>query len=487
MQLGVRLERLSTRIGLTTDRRGLVRTGVLLALLYALYAAAFPDREQRVLRHLFGWGGTLLFLLLWWCGARQIRTLEARAAVPWRLLVGFFVLFALLAAAIRPFHSSDLYAYVTVGRLQATYDLDPYGHTAADVPGWAEDPLLSGTWKDVPCAYGFLFAALTEGVVRLGGGDLERTLLLFKLLGVLTLAACAWLTVDTMRRSGVSGRGLALFTLLWSPYVLLHFVANGHNDLLMALCVLLAFRFTLQGRWLAVVPAIIVGALVKHLALVLLPFAWILLVRRRGWTRAVLSTLAGLAIACVAALPHVAELPNARWEQIGTILTTPWNSFQAALTYSYAQLAAALPVLEGSAAAVTVAVRVLFGLAFLAFYAWRWLRAVRRADYDAGNLVQDGLVVLFVLLCVASAAWHPWYLGMFLPAIFLLPRDHPVRELTLSIAAFQMLAFTPLAKARVLEALVMLALPMALWWRGRGRARGRHASLPLRGTSGAGR
>lgn len=471
MQFGALLGRLAEGLGLTHDRRGLVRTGVLLAALYGLYALAYPERDERALRHVFGWGGTAAFLILWWRGAQQIHALEARAAVPWRLLLGGFVLFAALAAAIRPFHSSDVYAYATVGQLQATYDLDPYVHTAADVPGWAEDPLLSGTWKDVPCAYGFLFAAVTEGVVRLGGADLERTLLLFKLLGVLTLAACAWLTVDTMRLGGVSGRGLALFTLLWSPYVLLHFVANGHNDLLMALCVLLALRFALQGRWLSIVPAIIIGALVKHLALVLLPFAWILLVRRHGWTRTALSTLAGLGIACVAALPHLAELPNARWEQIGTILTTPWNSFQAALNYSYAQLAAALPALGGSVPLVTTGVRVSFGLAFLAFYAWRWLRAARRSDYDAGDLVQDGLVVLFVLLCVASAAWHPWYLGMFLPAIFLLPCRHWVRELTLWIAAFQMLAFTPLAKARVLEAVVMLALPMAVWWRSRGASR----------------
>ncbi len=462
---GAHLERFAGALGLTRDRAGLLRTGLFLTLLYALYALAFPDRDERLLRHVFGWGGTLAFLFLWWRGALQTNVLEARGEVPWRLLLVFFVLFAALAAAIRPFHSSDLHAYVTVGQLQAAYDLDPYVHTASDVPDWSADPLLSGTWKDMPCTYGFLFASLTEGVVRLGGGDLRRSLLLFKLLGVLALVLCAWLTLDTMRRHEIPGRGLALFTLLWSPYVLLHFVSNAHNDVWMALCLLVAFRCALDGRWLTLVPALVMGALFKHLALVLLPFAWVLLVRRHGWRHAALSTLLGCGLAALAALPYAGQWGEVRWEKIGTTLTTPWNSFQAVLTYSYGRLAEAVPVLEGSATAVTTAVRMAFGLAFLLFVGWRGLGALRKRDYAGPDFVSDGLIVLFVLLCIASAAWHPWYLGMFLPAIFLLPRGHPVRALTLWIAAFQMLAFSPLAKARVLEALVMLALPMWLWFR----------------------
>ena len=474
---GAALERAGSRLGFTGDRRGLVRTGAVLALLYGLYALAFPDREARALRHLFGWGGTLAFLLLWLRGAQQVRELEARGPVPARLLVAFFILFALLAALIPPFHSSDLYAYVNVGRLQVAYGLNPYIHTPADVPGWAADPLLSGTWKDVPCTYGFAFAQLAAACVWAGGGDLPRTLLVFKLLGILALALCAWLALDTMRRLDRSARGFALFTLLWSPYLLLHFVANGHNDVWMALCLLLALRWALLGRWAGVVPAILAGALLKHLAFAVLPFAWILLVRRHGWKKALLSTALGLLLVIPAAWPYVSDLGAVRWAQIGTILTTPWNSFQAVLTYGYAQLAAVLPALADSVSGVTRGVRIAFGLAFLAFYAVRVARALRNRAYDAQALVADGLLALFVLLCVASAAWHPWYLGLYLPAIFLLPRDHPVRGLTLWIAAFQMLAITPLAKARALEALVMLALPLVLWHRRR-RADAAAPSVP---------
>ncbi|MDJ0521837.1 MAG: hypothetical protein QNJ90_07155 [Planctomycetota bacterium] len=464
MQLGAFLGRLAGALGLTLDRRGLVRTGALLAVLLGVYAAAFPERPERLLRHLFGWFGTGAFLFLWWRGAQQIHALEMRQEVPWRLLVGFFVVFAALATAIRPFHSSDVYAYVTVGQLQHAYDLDPYVHTAADVEDWEADPLLSGTWKDVPCTYGVLFAFVTKKVVQLGG-DLASSILLFKLLGIVVLAACAWLTLDTMRRLGVGGRALALFTLLWSPYVLLHFVSNAHNDLWMALFLLVAFRQLLLGDWPRVVAVILLAALIKHLALVALPFAWILLVRRHGWWRTAVSSAAAFAVVAALLVAWSPPWSDVRWAQIGSILTTPWNSFQAAITYSYAQVAQAVAGLAGSEQAVTTIVRIAFGLGFLGFYAWRWLRAVRRSDYAASDVIEDAVIVFFVLLCIASAAWHPWYLGMYLPAIFLLPCRHPIRELTLWIAAFQMLAFTPLAKARVLEALVMLALPMLLYWR----------------------
>jgi len=472
------LDRWGGALGLSADRRGLTRTALALGALYLLYALAWPDRTAHGLRYLFGWGGTFALLFLWLRGAQQVTALESQHAVPWRLLWGAFLVLAGLAVAIPPFHSSDLFAYTNVGRLQAHYGLNPYVHTAVDVPGWRTDALLSDIWKDTPCVYGFLFALIARGVVWLGGGDLARTLLIFKTLNVAALALIAWLTVSTLRRLGRPGAGLALFTLLWSPYVLLHVVANGHNDILMVLCMLIALRLALDGRWLAIVPALVVGALLKHLALVLLPFAWVFLVRRHGWRKALLSTAVALVPIALCVAPYADGFANARWADIAADITTPRNSFQAALTYTYAQAAGHVAWLAGSAAAFKNGVRLLFALAFLAFYALRWRRAVRQRTYGGEAFLEDGSTVLLVLLCVASALWHPWYAMTFLPLILLLPREHLIRDLGLWVAVFQMLAFTHLGKARVLDALLMLGVPLWLAWRTHAAGR----KTPVRGS-----
>lgn len=469
VQIDRTLERAGRALGLSADRRGLLWLGVCLALLYAL-GTTWPERADRGGRHLYGWLVTAGFLLLYLRGIQQVRSLAQRGERPLRTLLLGFVVFAALAACISPFHSSDLHAYVNVGHLQVEYGLNPYVHVPADLPGWQEDPMLAGQWAEVPCTYGFLFSEVCAGLAGLGGGDPALTRALFKAFNVVLLALAAALAISTLRRLDRRGEAVPLYLLLWSPYVLLHFVSNGHNDLLMALCLLLAFRLALDGRWFGLVPALVGGALVKHVAAVAIPFALVHLARRHGWRRTLLDCGAGLLLFAFAAWPYLGDWQSFRWSEILERLTTSWNSFQGSLLTIHGWLVRAVPALEGSAGGFAAGLRVLFGGAFLLWYVGRLRRAVRTRSYGPSALVEDGLVSLFVLLVVASSAWHPWYLGMFLPAVFLLPEAHRVRRLTLSLAAFQMLLFTPMAKARVLPALLTLGLPLWLEWRRSRRA-----------------
>ncbi len=452
---GRALERAGRAIGLTADRKGLIRLGVYLALVYLAYTT-YPDRPQRALRHVYNWIGVGALLFLFGRGWQQVRALDTAGERPVRLLVVFFVAFAAIALFIRPFHSSDLHAYVNVGHIQAEYGRNPYVTVPADLD-WRADPAFAGQWKDVPCTYGFLFASTCRGVAVLGGGDAALTRVLFKLLTALSIALCAWAMESTRRRMGRAPSIGPLYLLLWNPYILLHFVANAHNDLLMALCLVVAFRFAIDRRWLYVIPALIAGMLIKHVAFVAVPFAFVFLVRRFGWSRAIAGSLFGLALIVPAAWPYAGDWNDFRWDTILGLLTSPWNSIQGAIGTLYEW------VLPDSVDAFRNGLRLVFAAGFLVFAATRFFRAAARADYDAPNLIEDSLITLFVLLCIASSAWLPWYLGMFFPAIFLLPSGHWVRGLTFWISQFQMLAFTGVGKARLLQALVMLVLPMGLY------------------------
>jgi hypothetical protein len=453
------LASLGRRLGLGPDRAGLGRTGLALAVVLAACALAWPGRHERLARHLAEWTVPPALLLLWGIGTTQVAALSVRGTSCARVLVLLFPVLAGASVFVPAFHSSDLLAYVGIGRLQQGYGLDPYVHVPADAPGWRRDGALSSTWKDVPCTYGFLFAHVSRGVVALAGGDGPTALRIFKLLDALVLALLAWLVFGLVRDLGSGGRDLALFHLAWSPWVLLNFVANGHNDLWMALCLVFSVRLLHDGRWWGVVPALALGLLVKHLALLAVPFALVAVARRHGRARAALSALLGLLLVVLVAWPFLGDAGSFRWRQIGAILTAPWNSLQAAVIYTWTH------TLGAPGDAFVAGVRLLAAVAFAVFGLGTWVRRVRAPDDSALTFARDTALVLFVLLCMASAAWFPWYPGMFLPLALLLPRASRLRRLALWVTAFQMLAFTPLAKARVLEALVMLALPLAWGWR----------------------
>ncbi len=459
MRIVDRIGLFADRVGLSADRAGHLRLLIYTATVYAAWAFLYPGRTARLERHLFSWLGVMVLVFLYWQGHRQLRTLDRGRG----RFIGLGALVIAAAALPAPaFQSSDIYAYVNCGWIQHEYGLNPYASVPADVTEFQDDAMLDARWSETPCSYGFLFAHLTRAVAWAGAGDPQATLLLFKLLNVALILLLGRLIWTTSRQLDLARPDLAVYAFTWSPLIVLHFVANGHNDLWMALFVVLSFRAALHGQWMWVVPMLTAGVLIKHVAAVALPFAAIHLLRKHGGRRTAASFGLAVAMAAMISIPYLRDWQDIRWLEIGDTLTTPWNSFQAALSYAWAALARAVPTLGPSAGSVTLSLRALFMLGYLGFFATLIVKASRRARYDARAFLEDVLTALFVLLCVASAAFHPWYLGMFFPAVFLLSPGHRLRRLSVWLSMSLMLFFTGVAKARVLEAVLTLGLPM--WW-----------------------
>lgn len=79
---------------------------------------------------------------------------------------------------------------------------------------------------------------------------------------------------------------------------------------------------------------------------------------------------------------------------------------------------------EGLERAVTAA----FLGGFVAFYAALAWRTVRGTGYDSATYLRDCVLISFVLVCVASAKYYPWYLGMFFPLALWLPEGDRLRR-----------------------------------------------------------
>lgn len=424
------------------------------AAVYVAIALLWPERSHRTLREAAAWiaVGTVfaLFLLGLRSAARtSLRVCLLAAALP-------------LAAATFPaaIHSSDVEAYVTVGRIQSRYGLDPYAHTADEIPDAVEDPLVFGQWLDRPCVYGPLFSLYARAVAAASGENAKLAIGLFKIGNVLALALAAWILIRL-------GRGPpALWFLLAAPVVLLHVVVDAHNDALVGLFLLGTLAAARTGRWPLVLPALAAAALVKVAVVVVAPFALLFLWRRHGAARTAISAALALALAAAASAPYLPHAGEWRLGEIVEILSTPANSIQAALYYLWKPISRAVPALGGTLEPFRQGMGLVFAAGFLGFLTWRFLRSARRAGYDASALTEDAVLVTVALLCVASAKFYGWYLVTWIPSALLLPPSHPLRRLTERLAGTVLLAFTFVGRTRILDSVAMLS-PLATlrWWR----------------------
>ena len=455
------LRSLGLRLGLSPDRRGLVLLGVLTTLAYVALAFC-PDRSHPVAREAAAWATVAVLLLLYGLGDAQIRASEPLGS---KVLLWFFALTALVALLAWPFHSADLYLYANGGWLESHYGLNPYAHVPTDVPA---DPMLTDLWKGQVTPYGFLFAHLSRVLAWLGGGNLWLTVRLYKAVNVLALCVLGWLVASTARRLGQKRSDVSTYLLLASPFLLVHHVVNGHNDILMALFVVLGLRLAIDGRWAFVAAALVLGVLVKLAAAVALPFAVVFLAKRHGWARTVAGLAIGGAVLVLVGLPYLLDARDFRWDGIAKALTSPAYSLHAAVVGVYRWTGA--PYADGFQSAA----QLILGIGFLGFLGMRVARAARKPAYSGEDLITDAVLSLILLTCVASSRFGPWYGGMFLPVALLLPDGHSVRRLALWLTAFELLGITFIGRARILDALVMTALPLFLFW----LAERRHARIP---------
>src|SRR5919106_1869591 len=150
------------------------------------------------------------------------------------LIVG--VLLHLLALAIPLFLSRDVYSYGIYGRMVSKHGANPY----TDIPAaFADDPvypLVSVDWIDSRSVYGPAFTAIGAGVTSVFSTP-ASTVFGFKALAAVASVLAMVLTVAAARRAAPERAAFAGVLVGWSPVIVFHGVAGGHNDVLVGLAV----------------------------------------------------------------------------------------------------------------------------------------------------------------------------------------------------------------------------------------------------------
>jgi alpha-1,6-mannosyltransferase len=438
---------------------GLLTLLALAALFYRVPALA----TNRVACQLFGFllaGGMLANYL---SGYRALRA-RPDSSGPCRAIVGFAVGFGLLALLIVPVYDIDLCSYVNIGWQQVGYGVNPYVRSLNETPNWRTDPMFRPYWEYTPSPYGFLFSWLARVLCRAGGGDYTLTIFLFRAVGAVVFALTGWVVwrgCPVLRRPRPE---LALYLLLWNPLLLTNFIVQGHNDLLMALFTAVGLCGAAAGGWLIVVPALVAAVMVKYIAAPLIPLAVLYLARRHGWRKAAASSAAGALVGLACSLPYVGDLWQFQPGRTLTTLSEVHNSLPAMLYFPFEVCAQLFPAIAPHGPWVMTVIKLVGWLGFLAFAAVLGWRRLTGGRYDAAELVRDAVLVQFVVVCLVSAKFYAWYLGMFFPLALWLPRGDWLRRSTVAVSCAQLLSLTFVDQAHFLNVLVMLVVPL-IWVR----------------------
>lgn len=170
-------------------------------------------------------------------GAKFFNTRQKSVSLPFILLTT--TLFALPLLFTYPINANDVYRYFIRGRITAVYATSPYSQPPAAFPN---DPYLplAGEWATATSPYGPVWELTAAALTRLAPNNLLLGLLLFKLLGLGLHLATAVLIHYALKHQPANHRTAATLLWAWNPALLLFFVTDAHNDILMLFWLTLA-------------------------------------------------------------------------------------------------------------------------------------------------------------------------------------------------------------------------------------------------------
>ncbi|MEZ4770689.1 MAG: hypothetical protein R2844_20000 [Caldilineales bacterium] len=249
---------------------------------------ADPAARPRVIAGYLVLGG-----LYWlgWRAAQRIDRKDRRAA--WIVIIASALVGGGLLLFMYPFGAADLFDNIMHGRILGIYGANPFAEPAAQ---FSTDPIYRYTaWRRSTSAYGPAWEVLAGGTAWLvdqilGSSETPRVFVVgnavaFKLLSGAFLAASAAVVTLILRRKAPERALAGVVLLAWNPVILVETLGNGHNDIAMIFWVLAAAWALVGGRYTLAMLALVVGALVKFVPVLMLPAALLVAWRELGERR----------------------------------------------------------------------------------------------------------------------------------------------------------------------------------------------------------
>jgi alpha-1,6-mannosyltransferase len=368
--------------------------------------------------------GPLFYAGLWVALLLYIAVLVRAGDVSRRAAVGAIAGLHALFLLAPPLLSQDVFSYIAYARIGVEHGLSPYTTSPSDVPSDAVYPFAGS--KGAVSAYGPVFTLLTYPLSGLSVAGAFWTLKVVAALCSLGVVALVWRTAELLGRDPV----LPALVVGLNPHVLVHVVAGAHNESLVVLVTMAGVFAFVRGRERAGPAVATAAASIKASAGLVVPF---LVAGARGrWRPALVASAVAAALVGLVAL---VGFGSHSLDALGLLSSNQERTSRFSLPYKTAELLGTL--LPGDRLDYRETVRIVFGLAFAATFAFLLLRTWRGAD----PIAMAGWATLAVLL--ASAWLVPWYALWLLPFAALAP-DRRLLAATVVLSAWMLAIAVPL-------------------------------------------
>jgi len=461
----------------TVSSRLFFGCGTASIILYVLLAAVFWtdavfNRTRTI--EIFQYVVLAVLTVLYFVGLFRVHQVSPRS------IIAFGLAFAMLGFMITPFDSTDVFFYMAQGWLQTHYGGNPYANVLRDIPNVASDPMIQSRWMelnhnpwlDEPIPYGFAFALLARFVAWLGQGDLWATLMLFAIINLGVHCAVGFLLWNSASMIPGANPKLILYLYAWNPLVLLQYLANLHNDIIMGALILLAFYCLCRRRPMWVLATLAIAGFVKYAAFALVPLAVIRVFRQFGAKEAIKSIAVAAVVTAALSHPYVWDVRSFKYHEVVSQLSESRGSMHGFMMYPLTAVFSTLsPIVHVDLGLVSRICRRLLWLIVIVFGVRELRRAWRRSVASPIEVAVRWTSVLFAVLFVGSSQFYSWYIGMIFPLSLLCVGVSRVSDILVLLSGTHMIGFSFLRFNHFAYFLIATIIPAALVLRWRERLR----------------
>jgi hypothetical protein len=344
----------------------------------------------------------------WWAARKASQAGPNK--ITWILVIGGALACTLVLLFLYPVDAADIFDNIVHGRILGVYGENPFVKTGRQ---FSNDPFYEYmAWDKSPSAYGPLWESLAGITARLSGDELVTAVIAFKLLpGVFWLASLVVVGLFLYRNAPQETLA-GVYLLAWNPNVLFSTWGNGHNDIVLVFCILLAAWALVESHFTTAILLLLLGALVKYVPLLLIPAAVLISLNdiqrtKPGWGPLLrflaLTAMAGAILVWLAYRPF--------WVGLETL------SIQRRTTLFTASLPAAIyhilkPTLGKDGAGEWVS-GIAAGLTFL-FVLWRSWRIRNDRSWTSFTSASFDILIFYLLVtCLWFQHWYAvWLVGI---------------------------------------------------------------------------
>ncbi len=337
---------------------------------------------------------TLLFIFLgfaWW----EVYHLENQDKATLWLILGFGTLFAGTMIFVYPVTAIDIFGYVIQSLVLVQYHSNPMVTPAAHFP---HDSMtyLAGGWANIATPYGPLGILLDALPTLLVGRNLLANLLLLKGMFSALLIFEAFLVYKIISSYAPKFALVGALVIAWNPLAFFEYSANGHNDVVVMLFVLLAIFALVKERPVLAFALIVASVLIKYATFPLVPLFFLYGITHQPTN---IKRLQYIGKIVVTSIFLIALIFGPFWAGSHTLDASldQEHYFIASFSTLVHDISSKQITLENA----KLLGRILFGIIYL--------YALYLSTKSLSSLIQAAFITLFFFLAFATGKFVPWY------------------------------------------------------------------------------